>query len=134
MGSLGCVIPPEVKLNPKARDIFEESAKRAFAAYKRMVSLGVPKEDARFVLPHGWETSIIVTMNARELRHFFELRLCRRAQWEIRKVARAMLALSIGEAGELFESAGPPCVSGPCRERKTCGRPYGGTEEVLEDR
>jgi thymidylate synthase (FAD) len=134
MGRPRCVVPPQIARNPEARGIFEESMKYAFAAYERMASLGVPKEDARFILPHGWETSIIVTMNARELRHFFELRLCRRAQWEIREAARAMLALSRGEASELFESSGPPCLSGACRERKSCGRPYGSTEEVLEDR
>jgi thymidylate synthase (FAD) len=129
-----CVIPPEIERNPEAKDIFEKSLKEAFDAYEKIASLGVPKEDARFILPHGWETSIIVTMNARELRHFFELRLCRRAQWEIREAAREMLALAYGNSRELFESAGPSCVSGTCRERKSCGQPYGSTEEVLKDK
>ena len=44
-------------------------------------------EDARFILPNACETKMIVTMNARELMHFFELRCCNRAQWEIRNVA-----------------------------------------------
>ena len=47
-------------------------------------------EDARFVLPNAAETKIVVTMNARELRHFFSLRCCRRAQWEINRLAWAM--------------------------------------------
>jgi thymidylate synthase (FAD) len=103
-------------------------------AYEKLSSLGVPREDARFILPHGYETSIIVTMNAREMLHFFELRLCRRAQWEIRNVAARMLRLAMSEAPRLFENAGPPCVRGSCRERNSCGRPYKNTEEALEDK
>jgi thymidylate synthase (FAD) len=127
------VVPPEIDGNPEARGVFESSAMEAYAAYERMVSLGAPKEDARFILPHGWETSIMITMNARELCHFFELRLCRRAQWEIRDAARKMLSIASGVAPELFDTAGPPCVSGGCRELNPCGRPYGSVKEVLED-
>ncbi|MCL2684359.1 MAG: FAD-dependent thymidylate synthase [Synergistaceae bacterium] len=127
-----CVIPPEVEDIAEARAIFEEYVKKAHDAYERMTALGVPGEDARFILPHGVETSIVVTMNARELRHFFELRLCRRAQWEIREVARRMLVLAYDTAGELFHSAGPPCVTGVCAEYKSCEKPYGNTEEVME--
>ena len=47
-------------------------------------------EDARFILPNACETKMVVTMNARELMHFFELRCCNRAQWEIREVAWMM--------------------------------------------
>ena len=131
MGSRRCVIPPEIMENADALGIFKESAKAAYDAYEKMVSMGVPREDARFILPPGWETSIIVTMNARELHHFFELRLCRRAQWEIRGVARRMFALVRYTAPELFEIAGPPCVSSGCRERDPCGRPFSCVEEVL---
>ncbi|MDR1650845.1 MAG: FAD-dependent thymidylate synthase [Synergistaceae bacterium] len=133
MGELRCVAPPEVESSAEASRIFRETAEIAYAAYERMVELGVPREDARFILPHGWETSIVVTMNARELLHFFGLRLCRRAQWEIRAAARRMLALAHEASPELFEYAGPPCLSGPCREFKPCGRPYGSLEEVLEE-
>ena len=81
-------------------------------------------EDARFVLPNASETKMIVTMNARELIHFFRLRCCNRAQWEIREVAWQMLALVSEVAPMLFAGAGPACVSGPCSEDKmSCGRP-----------
>ena len=56
-------------------------------------------EDARFVLPNAAATCLLVTMNARELMHFFELRCCNRAQWEIREMAWQMLA-------DLHETAG----------------------------
>jgi thymidylate synthase (FAD) len=129
-----CVVPPEISGNGEAARVFGEAAAAAREAYEKLSELGVPREDARFILPHGLETSIIVTMNARELRHFFGLRLCRRAQWEIRGVARMMLSLAAAEAPRLFDDAGPSCVRGTCAERDGCGKPYKNTEEVLEDK
>lgn len=73
-------------------------------------------EDARFVLPNAAETKLIMTMNARELLHFFTLRCCSRAQWEIRELAWQMLALVKEECPVLFEKAGPACMRGPCPE------------------
>lgn len=79
-------------------------------------------EDARFVLPNACETHITLTMNARELLHFFSLRCCTRAQWEIRAMAVEMLRLCKQVAPAIFENAGPGCVSGPCPEgAKSCG-------------
>lgn len=75
-------------------------------------------EDARFVLPNACETRMIVTMNARELLHFFSLRCCKRAQWEIRAVADEMLRLCKEVAPEIFAKAGPGCVRGHCPEGK----------------
>lgn len=80
-------------------------------------------EDARFVLPNACETKFIVTMNARELLHFFNLRCCNRAQWEIRKLAKEMLKKVKAIAPSLFETAGPSCLHGVCPEGKlTCGK------------
>ena len=75
-------------------------------------------EDARFVLPNACETKMVVTMNARELIHFFALRCCNRAQWEIRHVAWEMLSLCLEVAPALFINAGPSCVSKGCSEGK----------------
>lgn len=80
-------------------------------------------QDARFVLPNACETKMIVTMNARELRHFFALRCCNRAQWEIRALATEMLRQVREAAPALFADAGPGCLAGPCPEGKmSCGR------------
>ena len=80
-------------------------------------------EDARFVLPNACETHITMTMNARELLHFFSLRCCNRAQWEIRAMAREMLRLCKQAAPVIFEKAGPGCLLGPCPEGgKSCGQ------------
>ena len=59
-------------------------------------------EDARFILPNACETRIIMTMNVRELRHFFSLRMCNRAQWEIREMAEKMHRLCLEAAPALF--------------------------------
>jgi thymidylate synthase (FAD) len=81
------------------------------------------REDARFVLPNATETKIMVTMNARELLHFFRQRLCNRAQWEIRAMALAMLKLVRPVAPTIFRNAGPPCVNGKCPEgSRSCGK------------
>jgi len=75
-------------------------------------------EDARFVLPNACGTSLILTMNARELMHFFNLRCCNRAQWEIRALAWEMLEICLEVSPALFRAAGPSCIGGACTEGK----------------
>ena len=82
--------------------------------------MGVPKEDARYLLPQAVETKIIVSMNARELMHFFSLRTCNNSQWEIREMAWKMLEKVKEVAPIIFSDAGPYCFRGPCPEGKTC--------------
>lgn len=80
-------------------------------------------EDARFVLPNAAATRITMTMNARELRHFFSLRCCNRAQWEIRALANRMLELVLPIAPTLFGDAGAACIRGTCPEgARSCGK------------
>ena len=132
-GSGGVVTPPSVTGNPEAVELFTRQAKDACAVYKKLISIGIPAEDARFILPHGWETRLVLTMNARELHHFFNLRLCRRAQWEIRELARLMLTECRKAAPVIFEVAGPSCITGGCRESRSCGKPYAGMEDLLAE-
>ena len=127
------VVPPSVLENPEAAALFRKQTEEAYNTYKRLIDMGVPAEDARFILPHGWETRLVMTMNARELHHFFRLRLCRRAQWEIRELARLMLIECRKVAPVLFKTAGPSCVSGRCEEARPCGKPYKGIEELTDE-
>lgn len=87
------VTPGKIMACPEASKIFKRSIEHCVNTYKRLLSLGIPLEDARFVLPQASETGIVVTMNLRELLHFFRLRLGPEAQWEIREVAKRMLNL-----------------------------------------
>ncbi len=89
----GFVTPERIMASSEASKIYEEALKRCADTYKQLLSLGIPLEDARFVLPQASETGIVVTMNLRELLHFFRLRLAPEAQWEIREVARRMFNL-----------------------------------------
>lgn len=117
------VLPASISSTPRREEIFSGAVKAAARAYRELVDDGVPAEDARFVLPNAAETKIIVTMNARELLHFFELRCCERAQWEIRAMAIEMLRIVKPAAPVIFSSAGPGCLVGPCPEGEmTCGK------------
>lgn len=119
------VTPPSVAEDPVAAEAFAAATRAAFDAYRALVDAGVPAEDARYLLPNAMETKIVVTMNIRELLHFFELRCCKRAQWEIRDLALSMLALAEPTAPYIFMDAGASCRRGPCREgTMTCGDPY----------
>lgn len=119
------VVPPSVAADPEARAAFDQACASAFESYRALLDAGVPAEDARYLLPNAMETKIVVTMNVRELLHFFELRCCRRAQWEIREVALAMLEIAGPTAPYIFMDAGAACRRGPCSEGKmTCGDPY----------
>lgn len=119
------VVPPSVAADPVASATFDAAATAAFDAYRALLDAGVPAEDARYLLPNAMETKIVVTMNVRELLHFFELRCCRRAQWEIRALAMRMLELAEPTAPYIFMDAGAACRRGPCPEGKmVCGEPY----------
>ena len=126
--NFSCVVPPS--LDGEARGLFEGFVEEARRLYRRLLEMGVSREDARYILPQAVESSIIVTMNARELLHFFTLRCCNRAQWEIRGMAKEMLRQAKRVAPVLFEDAGPACLRGPCPEGEfSCGR----AEEVREE-
>jgi thymidylate synthase (FAD) len=113
------VTPPTIANNPDAQKIFEEALEHVSNVYNKLLEMGIPKEDARYILPNAAKTNIVVTMNARELRHFFNLRCCARSQWELREVAIEMLRQVKRVAPSLFENAGPTCVElGYCPEGK----------------
>ena len=113
------VIPESIQRDKEAKKIFEETLQQVSEAYQKLLKCKIPKEDARFILPNAARTNIVVTMNARELRHFFNLRCCERSQWEIRKAATEMLRQVKRVAPSLFENTGPYCVEfGYCPEGK----------------
>ena len=117
------VVPETIKADPDSLRAYEGIMERIWEAYREL-SKKVPAEDARYVLPNGCTTNITITMNARELLHFFSLRCCNRAQQEIRAMADLMLAICKGISPVIFRDAGPPCIRGPCTEGKlTCGKP-----------
>ena len=122
---LATVKPESVAANEETNAVFDEAIVAAIEAYEKLLAAGVPAEDARYLLPNAAETKIVITMNVRELLHFFSLRCCNRAQWEIREMAHRMLELAKPTAPFVFMDAGAPCIRGNCPEGKmTCGNPY----------
>jgi len=127
-GGFGYIVPPAIReLGEQAVSEYKEqmaTMQNWYDGWREKLGTGEKSnEDARFVLPGSCETRMLVTMNARELMHFFSLRCCNRAQWEIRELAWRMLTLVLEVAPALFANAGPACVRGACSEGKmTCGK------------
>lgn len=97
------VIPPAIYANKEAREIFEQTIKKIFLAYEKLLELGIRKEDARYLLPNACKSKIFISMNFRAFRHFFKLRCEKSAQWEIRQVAKEMLKKLYSCAPAVFE-------------------------------
>ena len=118
------VMPETIQNDPNAVYYYEWCMKAIRNIYNTLINYGIPEEDARYILPNACTTNIVVSMNARELRHFFRLRCCTRAQWEIRELANLMLDQVKAVAPILFEDAGPSCkMTGRCPEgANSCGR------------
>ena len=109
----------------EVNSLYTDFIKELYEMYAKLVESGVNKEDARYVLPNASLTNIVVTMNFRELYHFFTLRCCNRASLEIRRLANEMLSMMKYECPSVFENAGPSCRRGKCSEgHMSCGNLY----------
>ncbi len=129
------ILPPAIAEHPEAKALYLETMAELSERYTKLTEMLMEGtegatadkkkaiEDARFILPNGCTTKMMVTMNARSLMNFFRLRCCSRAQWEIRELATQMLFLVKEVCPTLFKLAGPPCVAGKCPEGKmSCGK------------
>lgn len=119
------VVPKTIEENEIALMTYKKVMKDIQTAYQELLDAGIPKEDARYVLPNATETKIMVTMNARSLLNFFRLRTCHRAQPEMQEMANEMLKAVKKVAPVIFSNAGPSCVcKGKCDQGKlSCGNP-----------
>jgi thymidylate synthase (FAD) len=118
------VVPVTIRKNKALLKKYDSFLKNTEALYGEFLDAGIPAEDARYILPNASATKMVITMNARELRHFFSLRCCNRSQWEIRDMACLMLSLVRKETVLLFSDAGPDCVRKGCNEVFPCGKPW----------
>ncbi len=113
------VMPPKIAKNELMKKAYDKTMQEIWVHYNKLLKMGIPAEDARYILPNATCTNIIVTMNARSLLNFFELRCCLHAQWEIRQLANKMLTEVKKVAPIIFKNAGPSCKSkGICPEHK----------------
>ncbi len=113
------VTPPTIVKNNEMKKAYEETMTIIWKQYNKLLETGIPVEDSRFILPNAFCTNIMVTMNARSLLNFFELRCCQHAQWEIRELANKMLKEVKKVAPIIFKNAGPTCkTKNICHENK----------------
>ena len=112
------VEPPSVQDNPAAHEVFVDFMKTAQKAYRRLHELGIRNEDARFVLPNSVESEIVVTADFREWRHIVEIRGAAKAQWEIRRIALAILQILEEKAPAVFCDLEVDDERGTVRKRK----------------
>ena len=110
-------IPESIKQNPHAQALFEQHLQDTFNLYNAYIEDGIPKEDAREILPNATQTSLVMTMNLRELRHFMELRMCMRAQSGIRELADRIYIIFQNQFPLLITGCGHKCWYGKCNER-----------------
>ena len=122
-GQFYYIIPPTIERNPELKAKFEEFMGEISDKYQEFVEAGIPAEDARFVLPNATASSMVASLNLREMIHLANLRLCTRAQYEIRTMVKAMCDELIKSEPWLKEYLVPKCVRlGYCDEDKSCGR------------
>jgi len=118
-------VPMSILSNNEAYDVFNHAITICASAYNKLIDLGVPKEDARYVFPNATNTQLIMTVNARELIHILNLRLCQRAQDEIQRLFTMILWECRKACPLIFNSVGPNCYqhNGVCPEGKmSCGK------------
>ena len=108
------VTPPSLKLSSFRGDMADQQD-----WYRAYQDLGVPNEDARYILPNACATSLYLSCNLRELIHMANERLCTRAQWEIRDLVHEMCDLVDPQLQFMLV---PKCKSG----RIICNSPCGG--------
>lgn len=98
----GVVTPPSIQSNEGASKAFDEALKSVYSAYEKMVASGVPKEDARYILPSAIKTKLVMTLSARSLMHMVWQRTALQAQWEIRELATTLHNLAREATPELW--------------------------------
>lgn len=113
--------PDTISDNREFMHKYREHMDKAYDFYMELVNSGIPKEDARYVLPQAMNTQMIISMNCRELLHFFNLRLCNKSQWEINRLAWQMFKECYQVLPEIFKHAATDCIDGQCKQPKPCG-------------
>lgn len=116
------VLPETVANNPEAAAIYHQAFADNTKVLRKLLADGLPVAALQYFAMAGHLLDCTCAMNGRELKHFFALRTCSRAQWEIRAVAESLL-FDLRRESPLFRLFGPSCyTTGRCPEgRFSCG-------------
>lgn len=119
------IMPISIQNDVESENEYKQLMNCIASFYKDMVNAGVPEEDARYILPNACTTNLVMKINARSLKNFLSLRMCNKAQWEIRELADEMYKLVCKYTPQVAEYMGPPCWFDGCKELNPCveGRP-----------
>ncbi len=122
-GEFDYLTPKTVRNNEELAKKYEEFMKKTSEFYAEMLESGIPAEDARFLLPNATASSMVASLNLRELIHLANIRLCTRAQEEIRMLVKLMCDELVKDEPWLKKYLVPKCERiGYCDEDKSCGR------------
>ncbi len=122
-GQFDYIIPPTIERDENLKSKFVDFMNKISEQYQEFVEAGIPAEDARFVLPNAAASSLVASLNLREMIHLANLRLCTRAQYEIRTMVKMMCDALVAEEPWLKPYLVPKCERfGFCDEDKSCGR------------
>lgn len=119
------IMPISIQNDVESENEYKQLMNCIASFYKDMVNAGIPEEDARYILPNACTTNLVMKINARSLKNFLSLRMCNKAQWEIRELADEMYKLVCEHTPQVAEYMGPPCWFDGCKELNPCaeGRP-----------
>lgn len=122
-GQFDFIIPPTIEKQPELKEKFIEFMGEISTKYSEFTEAGIPAEDARALLPNACASSMVASLNLREMIHLANLRLCTRAQYEIRILVKMMCDELIKQEPWLKNYLVPKCERlGFCDEDKSCGR------------
>ena len=128
-GQFDYIIPPTIDKDPVLKQKFIDFMGQISDKYQEFIDAGIPAEDARFVMPNAASSSLVASLNLREMIHLAQLRLCTRAQYEIRMLVKGMCDELTKQEPWLKEYLVPKCEAlGFCDEHKSCGRKITKTE------
>ena len=122
-GEFDFIVPPAIEANKELYEKFKNHMEQTASLYQEFLQSGIKGEDARSILPNATVSSLVTSLNLRELIHLANLRLCTRAQLEIRMLVKKMCALVEEKEPWLAEHLVPKCERlGYCDEDNSCGR------------
>ena len=133
-GQFDYLTPPTIERNSELKEKYNSFMAKISEFYEELTEAGIPAEDARFILPNATSSSLVTSLNLREMIHLANIRLCTRAQDEIRLLVRLMCNELVKQEPWLKPYLVPKCERlGYCDEDKSCGR-MPTKEELLKDK